>query len=48
VAQWLDAVLYKTDFRPVKLHHWIKVGHALRDCNNEVRLSTAEQLGRVS
>lgn len=39
IALWLDAQLYVTDYWPVPLHQWVKVGSTLRDKNYQV-LST--------
>lgn len=36
VANWLDAVLYKTTFRPIQLEQWIKVDRGLRDSDDQV------------
>ncbi|KAF6260745.1 hypothetical protein COO60DRAFT_857019 [Scenedesmus sp. NREL 46B-D3] len=36
VAAWLDAVLYQTDFRPVQLRQYIKLGRVLKDQAGEV------------
>lgn len=38
VSNWLDAVLYKTDFRPIQLKQWVKAGRSLRDAEDQVRL----------
>jgi len=38
VSNWLDAVLYKTDFRPIQLKQWVKAGCSLRDADDQVRL----------
>jgi TolA-binding protein len=37
VAAWLDAVLYQTDFRPVQLRQYIKLGKLLKDQEGQVR-----------
>jgi hemolysin activation/secretion protein len=37
VARWLDALLYKTSFRPVHLKHWVKVDRTLQDVDGQVR-----------
>lgn len=37
VAAWLDAVLYQTDFRPVQLRQYVKLGRALKDQAGQVR-----------
>jgi replicative superfamily II helicase len=37
VAHWLDAQCYSTDYRPVPLQHYMKVGATIRDANNQVR-----------
>jgi hypothetical protein len=36
VADWLAAQAYSTDFRPVPLQHFLKVGHTIRNANNQV------------
>jgi DNA polymerase theta len=36
VAAWLDAVLYQTDFRPVQLKQYIKLGRLLKDQEGQV------------
>lgn len=36
VANWLDAVLYKTTFRPIELKQWVKVERDLRDAEDQV------------
>jgi hypothetical protein len=36
VARWLDALLYKTSFRPVHLKQWVKVDRTLQDANGQV------------
>jgi hypothetical protein len=36
VAAWLDAVLYQTDFRPVQLRQYIKLGRLMKDQEGEV------------
>lgn len=36
VAAWLGAAYYWTDFRPVKLDHWLKVGMHIKDANEQV------------
>ncbi|WIA12996.1 hypothetical protein OEZ85_006607 [Tetradesmus obliquus] len=36
VAAWLDAVLYQTDFRPVQLRQFVKLGRALKDQAGQV------------
>jgi hypothetical protein len=36
VANWLDAILYKTTFRPIELKQWVKVDRALRDAEGQV------------
>eukprot|EP00879_Flechtneria_rotunda_P033536 GHRR01037153.1.p2 GENE.GHRR01037153.1~~GHRR01037153.1.p2 ORF type:complete len:180 (+),score=50.43 GHRR01037153.1:1043-1582(+) len=36
VANWLDAVLYRTDFRPVQLRQHIKVGRSIKSANDQV------------
>jgi hypothetical protein len=38
VAAWLDAVLYQTDFRPVQLRQYLKLGRLLKDQQGEVRV----------
>jgi replicative superfamily II helicase len=37
VSDWLDATLFKTEFRPVQLKQWLKVGRSLRDADDQVR-----------
>lgn len=41
VANWLDAVLYKTTFRPIELKQWVKVERALRDAEDQVSWAQA-------
>lgn len=36
VARWLDALLYKTSFRPVHLKQWVKVDRTLQDADGQV------------
>jgi hypothetical protein len=38
VAAWLDAVLYQTDFRPVQLRQYIKLGRLVKDQQGQVRV----------
>lgn len=33
LAKWLDAELYKTEFRPIPLNEQCKVFHRLQNCN---------------
>lgn len=35
-ANWLDAVLYQTDFRPVELKQMIKIDNVVRDKSGQV------------
>jgi hypothetical protein len=41
LAKWLDAVLYRTDFRPVPLVTLLKVGNTLTHTDGQVVLLTA-------
>jgi hypothetical protein len=45
VANWLDAVLYKTTFRPIELKQWVKVERDLRDAQDQVSLVGSRQAG---
>ena len=36
VAAWLGGVGYTTDYRPVPLRHYMKVGATIRDADNQV------------
>ena len=40
VAGWIDADLYRTDFRPVPLMEMVKVGADIYDCTLTTRLRT--------
>jgi replicative superfamily II helicase len=39
VADWLDAQCYSTDYRPVPLKHYMKVGATIRGTDNQVRFA---------
>lgn len=34
LAKWLDATLYQTDFRPVPLKEYLKIGKNIYNANN--------------
>ncbi len=36
VAEWLGAQLYETDYRPVQLAHYLKVGRCVKDAKRNV------------
>ncbi|KAK9824289.1 hypothetical protein WJX72_009203 [[Myrmecia] bisecta] len=36
IARWLNAALYETEFRPVQLKRFLKVGHTIRDQDLEI------------
>ena len=36
VGKWLDCTVYETDFRPVYIHEYAKIGHEVYNKNGEV------------